>query len=166
AAGLPPAGQLRDYLQGRLPDFMVPAVFTEVAALPVTAGGKVDRAALPPPDAGRLAAGGYVPPSGPAQELLAGIWAQELGVNRVGARDSFFALGGHSLLATQLISRIRAVLGAEITLAELFGQPTVAGLAALIEGQQDQAVLPPVTPARRDQVLPLSFAQQRLWFLD
>ena len=126
--GIPPAGELRAFVGQRLPGFMVPAVFTELAGLPLTASGKLDRAALPAPDAGRPElAGGYVAPASPAQELLAGIWAQVLGVDRVGATDSFFDLGGHSLLATQVISRIRGVFGVEVALAALFDQPTVAG---------------------------------------
>ncbi len=167
AAGIPPAAGLRAHLGQQLPGFMIPAVFTELAALPLTANGKLDRAALPAPDAGRPElAGGYVAPATPAEELLAGIWAQVLGVDRVGTGDSFFELGGHSLLATQVISRIRAVLGVEVPLAALFDQPTVAGLAAVIEGTAPGVAAPPVTPADRGQRLPLSFAQQRLWFLD
>jgi acyl carrier protein len=107
-----------------------------------------------------------VAPSTPAQELLAGIWATVLGLDQVGAEDSFFELGGHSLLATQVTSRVRAVFGVEIDLADLFDQPTVAGLAAVIEGSSRGVVAPPVTPVGRDRPLPLSFAQQRLWFLD
>ncbi len=113
---------------------MIPAVFTELAALPLTANGKLDRAALPAPDAGRPElAGGYVAPATPAEELLAGIWAQVLGITQVGTTDSFFDLGGHSLLATQVISRIRVVFGAEIPLADLFDHPTVQALAARVE---------------------------------
>ena len=128
SAGIPPAAELRAHLGQRLPGFMIPAVFTELAALPLTANGKLDRAALPAPDAGRPElAGGYVAPATPAEELLAGIWAQVLGITQVGTTDSFFDLGGHSLLATQVISRIRAVFGVEIPLADLFDQPDRPG---------------------------------------
>ena len=165
--GYPPAGELRAFVGRRLPGFMVPAVFTELAALPLTASGKLDRAALPAPGTTRPElASRYVAPATPAEELLAGIWAQVLGITRVGATDSFFDLGGHSLLATQVISRIRVVFGAEIPLADLFDHPTVQALAAVIEGTAPGVAAPAVTPAGRGQRLPLSFAQQRLWFLD
>ena len=167
AGGIPPTGELRAFLGQRLPEFMIPAVFTELASLPLTANGKLDRAALPAPDTARPdLAGGYVPPATPAEELLAGIWAQVLGVSRVGADDSFFDLGGHSLLATQVISRIRGVFRVEIPLAALFDQPTVQALAAVIESSARGVAAPAVTPADRGQRPPLSFGQQRLWFLD
>src|SRR6266568_4802255 len=142
---------------------MVPAVFIELASSPLTPIGMLDRAALPAPTSHLR---DFVAPSGATEESLAGIWARVLGMDRVGAGDSFFELGGHSLLATQVISRIRAVFGAEVPLAALFDHPTVAGLAAVIEGSVPGAAVPPVTAVSRDQLLPLSFAQQRLWFLD
>ena len=167
AEGIPPVSELRAFLQQRLPDFMIPAAFTELAALPLTVNGKLDRAALPSPDDSRPElAGGYVAALTPAEELVAGIWAQVLGVDRVGVGDSFFDLGGHSLLATQVISRVRRVFGVEIPLAALFDQPTVARLAAVIRDVAPGVAAPPVTAVGRDQLLPLSFAQQRLWFLD
>jgi amino acid adenylation domain-containing protein len=166
-AGIPVAGELREYCQQRLPEFMVPSVFTALAQLPLTASGKLDRAALPAPDAGRApSAGQYVAPLTPVEELLAGIWAQLLGLDRVGVTDNFFEMGGHSLMATRAVSRVRRIFGVEVELAALFDQPTVRGLAALVDGSVPGVVLPPVTPVDRDQVLPLSFAQQRLWFLD
>ena len=120
-------GELRGVpAAGRLPEYMVPAVFVELAALPLTPNGKVDRAALPDAGRGPPGAGGYVAPRPGAEELLAGIWARVLGVDRVGAGDNFFELGGHSLLATQVISRVREVFGAEVPLAALFDRPTVA----------------------------------------
>ncbi|WP_345007264.1 condensation domain-containing protein, partial [Dactylosporangium siamense] len=101
---------------------------------------------------------------GPVQEVLAGIWAEVLGVDRVGAQDDFFELGGHSLLATRVISRARTAFGVELPVAALFDSPTVAGLAAVLAGTPG-VVVPPVVPVGRDEPLPLSFAQQRLWFL-
>ena len=166
AAGLPATAELREYAAGHLPQFMVPATFTELASVPLTPNGKVDRAALPAPEADQPASAGFAAPVTPAEELLAGIWAQVLGRDRAGAEDSFFELGGHSLLATRVISRVREVFGAEIPLSALFSQPTVRGLAAVIEGTTAGVAAPPVTPAGRDRVLPLSFAQQRLWFQD
>jgi amino acid adenylation domain-containing protein len=170
--GVPATAGLRDHLRERLPEFMIPASFTELAALPLTPNGKIDRAALPAPDHARTGqAEGSAAPATPAEELLAGIWAQLLGLEQVGAEEDFFELGGHSLLATQVISRVREVFGAEIPLAVLFDHPTVRALAPVVQDVmvQDPAglvAMPPVTPARRDQVLPLSFAQQRLWFID
>ncbi|MCG7202656.1 amino acid adenylation domain-containing protein [Streptomyces arenae] len=164
ANGMPPVSELREYVREVLPEYMVPSLFVELAVLPLTPNGKIDRAALPEPQAPH-AGSSYTPPATATEELLAGIWAQVLDVDRIGTRDSFFDLGGHSLLATQIVSRVREVFAAEIPLAALFDQPTVRGLAAVIDGAGRGSVLPPVTPADRDRPLPLSFAQQRLWFL-
>ena len=145
---------------------MIPAAFVILASLPVTPSGKLDRAALPEPN---LAAEiSLAAPRGLAEELLASLWAHLLGREKVGAQDNFFELGGHSLLATRLISRVRAVFQVEIPLRSLFDAPTVAGLAAVIEEERGGAGLlaPPIVPVGRDRELPLSFAQQRLWFID
>jgi len=167
AAGMPPAAELQEFAAARLPGFMVPAVFAELAGVPVTAAGKVDRSALPAVEGARAGlGGGFVAPSGPVQELLAGIWARVLRLDRVGAADTFFALGGHSLLATQVVSRVREAFAVEIPLAAVFDHPTVAGLAAVIGQATPGVAAPPVGPADRGQRLPLSFAQERLWFID
>ncbi|MDF2629023.1 MAG: hybrid, partial [Symbiobacteriaceae bacterium] len=155
---------LRSFLQKQLPDYMVPAAFVLLPALPLTPNGKVDRKALPAPEGG-ADANEYVAPRTPREEIMAGIWCEVLGVSRVGVHDSFFELGGHSLLATRLTSRIRTVFGAELPVRSLFAAPTVAGLVAQIEGAQ-QNQLPQVAPVPHEGPLPLSFAQQRLWFLD
>ncbi|WP_369067727.1 condensation domain-containing protein, partial [Burkholderia gladioli] len=159
-------GALRSHLAAQLPDYMVPAAFVRLDALPLTPNGKVDRRALPAPDQSALARQAYEAPQGEIESALAEIWAELLGVERVSRHDSFFALGGHSLLAVRLVGRI-AALGTELPLAKLFASPTLAGLAALITDRLDQgaAALPPITPVSRDGELPLSFAQQRLWFL-
>ncbi|HEV2846646.1 MAG TPA: amino acid adenylation domain-containing protein, partial [Thermoanaerobaculia bacterium] len=163
---VPEAGELRTFLGRTLPAHMVPAAFVTLAALPLTPSAKVDRRALaamaPLQDAGRS----YVAPSTPVEEILAGIWAAVLRLDRVGARDDFFELGGHSLLATQVQSRMRESLGVEVPLRKLFEAPTVAALAAVIEGMRGGPQAPPVVPVPRDGDLPLSFAQERLWFLD
>ncbi|MCU0702231.1 MAG: amino acid adenylation domain-containing protein, partial [Myxococcaceae bacterium] len=115
---------LRDHLAGRLPRYMLPASFTVLDALPITPGGKVDRRALPAPEARREAARGEAGPSTPVEELIAGVWSEVLGLERVGPDESFFDLGGHSLLATQVVARVRSVLGVELPLRALFEAPT------------------------------------------
>jgi amino acid adenylation domain-containing protein len=127
---MPPAAELRDFLATRLPDFMIPTAYVELAALPLTANGKLDRKALP---AAEITTRDYAPPTTPTEELLAGIWTEVLPVDRVGISDNFFDLGGHSLLATQVITRIRAALAADLSLAQLFDHPTVADLASVID---------------------------------
>ncbi|HET6706960.1 phosphopantetheine-binding protein, partial [Amycolatopsis sp.] len=116
-----------------LPDFMVPAWFVVLDALPLTPNGKIDRAALPEPEAGPAVE--YVAPRNPRQETLCAIFAEVLTVDRVGIEDSFFELGGQSLLAMKLISRIRAALDADLSISDLFDEPTPAGLDALLDEQ-------------------------------
>ncbi|MET7339607.1 condensation domain-containing protein, partial [Nonomuraea sp. NPDC005650] len=166
AVGVPAADDLRAYLAAGLPDYMIPSVFIELAAFPLSPNGKIDRAALPVPDGSRPElAGGYEAPVTATEQVLAGIWAELLGVDQVGVRDNFFDLGGHSLLATQTMTRIRSTFGTDLALAALFDQPTIKGLATLIDSTGATTVAPPIVSADRDQPLPLSFAQQRLWFL-
>ena len=159
------AEALRAHLSEHLPEYMVPEAFVRLAALPLTANGKLDRAALPAPDAGAYAAREYEPPAGAMETALARIWSDVLKVERVGRWDHFFELGGHSLLAVQVVSRVRRVLGVEVALGDLFVHPVLAELARRLE-QAARAELPPILPARRSGRLALSFAQQRLWFLE
>ena len=148
---------------------MVPSVFVPLSALPLTSVGKVDRRALPDPESG-LERRPYVAPRTGVEQVLAAIWAEVLQLDRVGVEESFFELGGDSLLATRLASRIRKTLGVELPLRTLFEQPTVAGLAAGLERLRESGegrTRPPIVRVPRDGAgLPLSFAQQRLWFLD
>ena len=133
------AADLRAALGKELPDYMIPAWFVPLPALPLTANGKVDRKALPAPDASRPEKE-FVAPEGPVQERLAEIWAEVLKLERVGARDNFFELGGHSLLATQVLSRMKKSFGVDLPLRTLFDSPTVAGLAeAIIQKELEQA---------------------------
>ena len=160
-------GELRSYLKERLPEYMVPALFVELEQMPLTVNGKVDRKALPEPEAGGAdLEREYTAPRTPVEETLCGIWAEILGVDRVGIHDSFFELGGHSLLAMQLVSWVRKVYQSEIELRRIFEQPTVAGLAALIAREPETSAMPLFERISCQDDLPLSFAQQRLWFMD
>ncbi len=159
------AEALRTHLTAKLPEYMVPAAYVWLETLPLTSNGKVDRRALPAPDADAFATREYEAPAGETEEVLAGIWSEVLGVERVGRRDHFFALGGHSLLAVQLISRVRQALGVEVALGELFTRPTLADFAAGL-ATAAPVELPAIVPMPRGERLALSFAQQRLWFLE
>ncbi|HZI02931.1 MAG TPA: amino acid adenylation domain-containing protein, partial [Archangium sp.] len=161
------AHALRSFLQQGLPEYMVPSAFVSLAALPLSSNGKVDKKALPLPEA-PSSADTYVAPRTPTEERLASLWAQVLRVERVGLHEDFFALGGHSLLATQLISRVRASFGIELPVRAFFEAPTVWSLAARIDAasaSQQSPRLPAIEPVPRSETPPLSFAQQRLWFL-
>jgi amino acid adenylation domain-containing protein/FkbM family methyltransferase len=161
---------LHRYLKERLPDYMIPAAFVMLKALPLLPNGKLDRRALPEPEAVRPELDQeFVAPRTPVEELLAGIWSQVLNIERVGVNDNFFELGGHSLLVTQVITRARAAFKIELPLRSLFERQTIAQLAeaveqALAEGKGQAE--PPLTRVPRREHLPLSFAQQRLWFLN
>ncbi|HLL45320.1 MAG TPA: condensation domain-containing protein, partial [Longimicrobiaceae bacterium] len=161
--------ELRSFAQERLPEHMVPSAYVVLEALPLTPSGKVDRRALPAPEGRPEQDGGYEAPRGALEEALAGIWAEVLGIERVGAQEDFFALGGHSLLATQVVSRMRQALGAEVPLRALFEHPTIRALACVVragEGGRDAERGAVLRPVERSEPLPLSFAQERLWFLD
>ena len=164
------AAELRNWVKERLPEYMVPVAWVEMPSLPLTPNGKVDRKNLPAPEYQRAElAGEYQEARTPAEEVMAGIWAEVLKLDRVGVHDQFFELGGHSLLATQVVSRIRNAFQVELPLRALFETPTVAGLAERVEHVQRERhglVAPPIVAQPRNQRLPLSFAQQRLWFLD
>jgi amino acid adenylation domain-containing protein len=165
---IPGETELRGFLAGTLPAYMVPAAFVTMAALPLSPTGKVDRKTLPAPGL-RSVAVDFVPPRTVTEERLAAMWAALLSREVVGVHDGFFDLGGHSLLATQVISRVRESFGVELPLRLLFERPTVAALAEAVEAALDAgsgAVAPPLVPVARGEDLPLSFAQQRLWFLE
>uniref|UniRef100_UPI000E329B8A condensation domain-containing protein n=1 Tax=Pseudomonas syringae TaxID=317 RepID=UPI000E329B8A len=155
---------LRGWLQEQLPAYMIPVAYVLLDALPLTPNGKLDRKALPAPDADALIRRDYEAPQGETETLLAQIWSDLLQLERVSRHDQFFELGGHSLLAMRLISQIRQQLGVELSLAALFAHPELSALALAI-AQAGRSILPDIVPVARDQAWPLSFGQQRLWFL-
>ncbi|MFD7054933.1 amino acid adenylation domain-containing protein [Streptomyces mirabilis] len=155
-------GSLRGYLQDHLPAHLVPAAVVAIDSVPLAANGKLDRKALPAPDFAKAAAGRA--PRTAQEELLCELFAEVLHIERVGVDDDFFTLGGHSIMATKLVNRIRVALRTEVELRTLFAHPTVAGLVPHLDGSAGtRAPLAPV--AERPEWLPLSFSQQRLWFL-
>ncbi|HEY0739774.1 MAG TPA: amino acid adenylation domain-containing protein, partial [Herpetosiphonaceae bacterium] len=161
----PTPSVLRAFLQARLPSYMVPSAFVVLDALPLTPSGKIDRRALPTPDLTIAADMAFIAPRTPLEELIAGVWAAVLGLERVGVHDTFFALGGHSLLATQVISRLRQVTGRDLPLRLLFEAPTIAQFVEYLGSSGMRAEVPLLPVPRDGRPLPLSFAQQRLWFL-
>ncbi|HEV3049609.1 MAG TPA: amino acid adenylation domain-containing protein, partial [Longimicrobium sp.] len=160
-----PADALKAHLEAGLPGYMVPAAYVRLEALPLTSNGKVDRKALPAPDADAFAARAYEAPLGETETTLAAIWSELLGVERVGRGDDFFALGGHSLLAVRLISRLRQALGVEAAVRDVFVRPVLADFARGLETAA-RAEATAIVPVERSGPLPLSFAQQRLWFIE
>ena len=146
--------QLQAYLAEKLPEYMIPSAFVVLESLPVTANGKVDRLALPAPEPIKLEwAGGYVAPQTSVEEVLVKIWAEVLGIKRVGIRDNFFELGGHSLLATQLVSRVRDACGVELPLRCVFEAPTIGELCKIVESLKDKNAkikAPALVPVSRE----------------
>ncbi|WP_425433911.1 amino acid adenylation domain-containing protein, partial [Marininema mesophilum] len=155
------------HLSDQLPSYMVPAYFVVLDAFPLTSNGKIDRKALPIPD-GKQVGGQYIAPRTPLEELVVSVWEPILGLENIGAQDSFFELGGHSLLATQVASRLQEAFQIELSIRELFAYPTVEALATRLDElrQGEKATLPPLKPMERTEPVPLSYAQQRLWFID
>ena len=163
----PIINKIRQFLKAKLPEYMVPNAFVHIKAIPLTQNGKIDRRALPAPEL--ASSDKYIAPRNPIEEILATIWAQVLKIEQVGINDHFFELGGHSLLATQLVSRIRNSFQVELPLRSIFAAPTVAELAELIGKLKQQELeinAPPIFARDQNAECPLSYAQQRLWFLD
>ncbi|MFD5888138.1 amino acid adenylation domain-containing protein [Streptomyces sp. NPDC060334] len=163
----PDPAELRAHLARRLPDYMIPAAYSHLDALPLTSSGKLDRAALPEPEV-RISEGPGRAPEGPAETALCALFAEVLRMPEVGPDQDFFTLGGHSLLAMRLISRIRTVTGADLTVRSVFEARTPAGLARLVGADGSgggERRRPALLPAERPDRIPLSYAQRRLWFL-
>ncbi|MFD3658916.1 AMP-binding protein, partial [Streptomyces sp. NPDC058620] len=159
--GIPDSADLRELLLRSLPDYMVPAAFTEMSRLPLTTNGKVDRTALPIPETVRSTSTEYTAPSGEAEELLAEIWSEVLGIERIGAHDNFFELGGNSLLVTQIVGRIRGA-GHDISVGDLFDHPTLATAAPLIQIQAEDPEVRSVVTIRAGRIKPAVFAVHTL----
>ncbi len=176
AASTPDGGStsgkvLREFLKEKLPEYMLPSAFVALEALPLTPNGKLDRRALPAPELERDAGveASFASAHNPLEEVVAGVWAEVLGLAEVGREENFFELSGHSLRALRVVSRLRSALGAEVPVRELFKAPTVAGFTARIEELRRGGlglVTAPLVADRTNGERPLSFAQQRLWFLD
>ncbi len=164
--GVAEPSELRSYLRERLPQYMVPQSFVHLDALPRLPNGKVNRKALPEPERGERDTLVAAEPETQLEQIVASVWSDVLGLEQVGADENFFELGGHSLLAVQVASRVRTALEFELPLRWVFEAPTVRTLAERIEQSAVGVSLPPITRALRAETLPLSFAQERLWFID
>ncbi|MET0646544.1 MAG: amino acid adenylation domain-containing protein [Pyrinomonadaceae bacterium] len=166
----PPVAELQRWLREQLPEYMTPADWVVLDELPLTASGKVNRAALPEPAApGRDTGRSFLAARTPIEEVISAIWRQVLGAERVGRDDNFFRLGGHSLLATKVVARVREAFGVELPVRALFESPTLAEFSARVESLARAGAgldAPPLRPAPVEGSIPLSYAQQRLWFLD
>ena len=165
----PSVAELRAYLKAKLPEYMIPSAFMPLDELPLTPNGKVDRTALPASDGGRpLPDHGFVEPRAEIEELVAQIWREVLTLEKIGIHDNFFELGGHSLLATRIAARLRTTFNIDLPLRKVFELPTVAELAGHIEvlrKSENPVCFPPILPVPRDREIPVSFSQQRLWFM-
>ncbi|MFH6945822.1 non-ribosomal peptide synthase/polyketide synthase [Flavobacterium sp. FlaQc-49] len=157
---------LQEQLKLSLPEYMVPMIWVELDQLPLTSNGKLDRKALPDPDSSDLSSQAYVAPRTDTERQLAVIWQNLLGIEKVGIYDNFFELGGHSLLATRLVSMIRKEMVLEISVREVFEHTTIATLGAHVSDQSEGVLLPTIVSEDRPERIPLSFSQERLWFLD
>ncbi|WP_212004588.1 non-ribosomal peptide synthetase [Chitinophaga sp. HK235] len=154
------------YLKGKLPEYMIPAVFVKLDQLPLTANRKIDKKALPEPDSGAYTTDVYVAPADTMEQTLTDIWEHLLATPRIGTRDNFFELGGHSLLAIRVVAAVRKKLEVELTVRDIFIYPTVSQLAAYVKGLDKSSQIPPVKAVQRSERIPLSYSQERLWFID
>ncbi|HSF38843.1 MAG TPA: condensation domain-containing protein, partial [Thermoanaerobaculia bacterium] len=163
------APDLRAYLRERLPEAMVPSAFVLLPSLPLNSSGKVDRRALPAPEPDEGSGRDFEAPRTPVEEIVAGVWSEVLGRERIGAKDDFFDIGGHSLLAGRVLARLQSALSVSLPLREFFKDSTVAGLARRLERARQErggAVPPPLVRVPRDGRLRLSFGQERLWLAE
>ncbi|MGY0035043.1 condensation domain-containing protein [Pedobacter sp. NJ-S-72] len=158
--------EIQNYLRIHLPEYMVPALWVSLEEIPLTVNGKVNRKALPDPDVTALSSKKFVAPRNETEQILANIWQELLGIPQVGIHDNFFELGGHSLLVTRLTAAIRKELAIELAIKDVFVYPVIAALAAHLHTQVASALLPAIALNVRPDLIPLSFSQERLWFID
>ncbi|CDH24832.1 non-ribosomal peptide synthetase [Xenorhabdus bovienii] len=162
------ANRLHAHLSTVLPDYMVPVAFVRLDSFPLTPNGKLDRKAFPAPGGEAFARQRYEIPHGETETTLATIWCEVLEIEQISRHDNFFVLGGHSLIAVQVINRIMTIFGVELPLMVLFNSPSLVALAQMVQiylDKQDSVALPSIMPLSKKEILPLSLAQQRLWFL-
>ncbi len=157
---------IQDCLQSKLPDYMIPKLWVELESLPITSNGKIDKKSLPDFDESELSAQNYVAPQNKIEENLCKIWQDLLGIERVGIYDNFFELGGHSLLATRLISILRKSMELEVKIKDIFEYTTVSELGNYISKKSNGRLLPQIVKQKPNKDIPLSYSQERLWFLD
>ncbi|MEO6637804.1 MAG: amino acid adenylation domain-containing protein, partial [Ginsengibacter sp.] len=157
--------KMQEQLREKLPGYMLPGIWVEIEQMPLTANGKINKKALPKPEAGDTGSAEYVAPKNETEEKLSAIWQELLGIEKIGTQDNFFELGGHSLLAMRLISAIRRQLDMEVPVKSLFLYPTIAQLGNYLQTNTD-ALLPEIEVKARPTRIPLSFSQERLWFID
>ncbi len=157
---------LQDQLKSSLPEYMVPMIWVELDQMPLTSNGKLDRKSLPEPESSDLSTKEYVAPRTETEEQLAAIWQNLLGIEKVGIHDNFFELGGHSLLATRLVSMVRKELSVELSIRDVFEYTSIEALSGHVSLQSGGVLLPAVGVEEKPDRVPLSFSQERLWFLD
>jgi amino acid adenylation domain-containing protein len=157
---------LVQYLAEKLPEYMVPALWVEMESIPISSNGKIDKKSLPDPDLSELTENTYVAPRNATEQKLSEIWQTLLGIERIGVHHNFFELGGHSLLAMRVISQIRKELELDISVKDIFRYPTISELASCLYSQNKGLLLPSIGKIERPEYIPLSFSQERLWFID
>ncbi|MGB0521648.1 MAG: amino acid adenylation domain-containing protein [Flammeovirgaceae bacterium] len=157
---------LRDFLYERVPEYMIPTVFIQLDEMPLNANGKINRKALPKPESFALSSSAYVAPQNKTEKRLVALWEAYLLINPIGIGYNFFELGGHSLLAIRLVAAIEQAFEIELTISEFFNHPTIQKLAEYIRENQGAAIQVDTSSITREAHLPLSFSQERLWFLD
>ncbi len=158
--------EIEHYLKGKLPEYMVPNIWVILDEIPVTSSGKVDKKSLPDPDISSLAKNEYIAPQTKLEIELTKIWEELLGVEKIGLNDNFFELGGHSLSATRLVSMMRKELVVEVSIRDVFAHATIGELSTHLSGLSSSNLLPSIVKQEKDNYIPLSFSQERLWFLD
>ncbi|WP_158447897.1 non-ribosomal peptide synthetase [Aquimarina longa] len=157
---------IQEFLKTRLPEYMIPQLWVSLDSMPLTSNGKIDKSVLPDPEMTQLSKVEYVAPKSETEKQLVTIWQDLLEVEQIGIQDNFFDMGGHSLLATRLVSRIRKEMEIEITVKNVFTYPKISELSVHIEKQAKGVLLPEIVPQERTEKIPLSYSQERLWFID